>query len=150
MKKLIFPLATMAFVASCTSEKTHTETSTTSTTVTTTEGESTTTSSSLSTVDAATFKSEMESTPGTLLDVRTPEEVATGIIPGATVININDSDFETRIDQLDKTKPVYVYCKAGGRSARAADILKEKGFPVIVNLNGGIMAWTDKGFETAK
>lgn len=102
------------------------------------------------TVSAETFKSKMESNPGTVLDVRTPEEVAEGVIPNAVVININDADFTERINKLDKTKPVYVYCKAGGRSARAADILMENGFAEINNLDGGIGAWMSGGYEIAK
>ena len=63
-----------------------------------------------------------------LLDVRTPEEVAYGIIEGATVIDIYDSQFIEKVGKLDKEKPIVVYCAAGGRSAKAAMKLKDLGF----------------------
>lgn len=152
MKKLLFSgLAIFSLAACSTSTETHSSTTTTSSTVTTADGDTVSSvTSSVSTVDATTFKSQMESEPGTILDVRTPEEVAEGHLANATVININDTDFEARINELDKTKPVYVYCKAGGRSARAADILKTNGFGKVVNLDGGITAWMENGFETVK
>jgi rhodanese-related sulfurtransferase len=81
-----------------------------------------------------------------VLDVRTPEEVATGVIQGAKTINWFDADFATRAEaSLDKAKPVLVYCKVGGRSAKAADVLTQKGFTKVYNLNGGITQWTAEG-----
>ncbi len=54
-----------------------------------------------------------------LLDVRTPEEVAQGVIAGAGHIDIYDPEFDNKLSQLDRTRPVAVYCAAGGRSAKA-------------------------------
>lgn len=76
-----------------------------------------------------------------LIDVRTPEEFAEGHIKNAVNININDAEFRSKIQALDKAKPVLVYCKAGGRSATASAILNEEGFVNIVDLDGGITAW---------
>jgi predicted sulfurtransferase len=47
------------------------------------------------------------------------------------------------IEALDKEKPVMVYCKSGGRSARAASILKDKGFENVYDLDGGIIGWEE-------
>ncbi len=81
-----------------------------------------------------------------LLDVRTPEEFLQGHIANAMLANIHDdAEFERRIQSLDKTKPVYVYCLAGGRSHNAAGILQEKGFKEIVELAGGVNAWRNAG-----
>lgn len=102
------------------------------------------------TVAAGVFRDKMEHEPGTILDVRTPGEVAEGTIPGAVVIDINDPAFESKVNELDKTKPVYVYCKAGGRSARATDIMMKNNFSKVYNLDGGIMAWTEEGFNIVK
>lgn len=86
---------------------------------------------------------------GTILDVRTPAEVAEGIIANATVMDINGADFSNQIQTLDKTKPVYVYCKAGGRSGRAAEMLSSLGYEVY-DLDGGMDAWKAAGKSVEK
>jgi rhodanese-related sulfurtransferase len=93
---------------------------------------------------------DLIATEGTLLDVRTPEEWAEGIIPNAEKINYHGGDFESQIEKLDKTKPVFIYCRSGRRSANAANVLKGKGFVKIYNLNGGILDWINSGNETIK
>lgn len=78
-----------------------------------------------------------------LLDVRTPEEVSEGFIKSAKFANLFDADFYQKASaQLDKSKPVYVYCATSNRS-RAAAILKEKGFNVYF-LEGGYTQWKSK------
>ncbi len=72
-----------------------------------------------------------------LLDVRTPEEWANGKIASSKCINFNDTDFKKNLESLDKSKPVFVYCAAGGRSTKAKAILQEAGFKEIYNLVGG-------------
>ena len=80
-----------------------------------------------------------------LLDVRTAEEYAESHIAGAQNIDINKETFlETVLKQLDKQRPVAVYCRSGKRSVKAANILTANGFEVI-NLKGGILAWQSKG-----
>jgi len=74
---------------------------------------------------------------GQLIDVRSPEEVATGVLEGATNINFNDAEFKGKMSKLDKSKPVFVYCKAGGRSGQAAAACKEMGFKEIYDMQGG-------------
>ncbi len=83
-----------------------------------------------------------------VLDVRTKEEFYAGRIPGAQNICVNNIDFNEKVKQLDKNKPVYLYCKAGGRSAKAAMILKEMGFKEIYDMTGGIEIWKESGFKT--
>lgn len=78
-----------------------------------------------------------------LMDVRTPEEVAQGSIEGASLfINIYDTDFETQINKLDSTKTYVVYCRSGGRSSKAANLMVKNGFKSVYNLEGGITAYT--------
>lgn len=72
-----------------------------------------------------------------LLDVRTPQEWQAGKITSSNCININDAAFKQQIEKLDKNKPVFVYCAAGGRSSKAAPILQQAGFKYIYNLTGG-------------
>ena len=77
-----------------------------------------------------------------LLDVRTPAEYFSGHISKALLADWNDKDeFNRRIAFVDKEKPVYVYCLAGGRSAAAAQKMRNMGFKEVVELKGGINAW---------
>ena len=85
-----------------------------------------------------------------LIDVRTPEEYNEGHIENALNINFYDDNFEELIEQVDKTKPVAVYCGKGGRSAKCASYMKNAGFTKIYDLNGGITEWKFKGKELVK
>ncbi|PZR24312.1 MAG: rhodanese-like domain-containing protein [Flavobacterium psychrophilum] len=91
------------------------------------------------------FSEAMAKDKGQLIDVRTPKEYKAGHIDGATNIHLYDQDFNERINKLDKKKTVYVYCKAGGRSAEAVESLKLNGFKHIVELEGGTDAWAEAG-----
>lgn len=82
-----------------------------------------------------------------LIDVRTPMEVSDGTIQGAENMNCLDSDFMEKVATLDKNKPVYLYCKSGGRSARSAKQLADAGFTKVYDLQGGITAWKAEGNE---
>ena len=101
-------------------------------------------------VDAKHFRQLVEKGEGIILDVRTPEEINQGYIPGASTINIYDQDFESKLNLIQRDKPVYVYCKAGGRSNQAAELMKKKGFMKVYNLDGGITSWMNKGFAVTK
>lgn len=79
-----------------------------------------------------------------LIDVRTPEEYAQGHLANAGMIDVTSSDFEARVSKLDKSKPVFVYGKAGIRSNKAANILSRLGFKEIYDLSGGITAWREE------
>ena len=81
-------------------------------------------------------------TNAVILDVRTKEECDEGIIPNAIMIDIyKGHDFIEELEELDKTKNYYVYCKAGGRSAQACGIMKQQGFETAYNLIGGFSNW---------
>lgn len=84
-----------------------------------------------------------------ILDVRTPEEFATGYITGAKNIDFYDKNFASKTTVLDKNTPVYVYCKGGLRSAGAVAKLQELGFTQVYDLKGGIMAWTNQELPLA-
>jgi thioredoxin 1 len=96
------------------------------------------------------FKSKLSSLDGILLDVRTETETSQGYIPGASFINLYDENFIKKINLIQKNKPVFVYCKMGGRSAKASKELINVGFKEVYNLNGGIQAWYDNGYEIIK
>ena len=79
-----------------------------------------------------------------LVDVRTEKEFNEQHIEQAININIEDVDFEKNIQALDKTKPVYLYCRSGKRSNKAAQKMSSMGFKKIYDLNGGILSWNEK------
>lgn len=77
-----------------------------------------------------------------ILDVRTEDEFNEGKIPGAINIDIyKGQGFIYAIQELDKSKNYYVYCRSGGRSGQACSIMSELGFQNAFNLLGGIMNW---------
>ena len=76
-----------------------------------------------------------------LLDVRTPGEFGERHLAGALNIDYNGADYNSRIGNLDKMQPVYVYCLSGGRSAAAAQTLTEIGFTKVFEMKGGISRW---------
>lgn len=75
---------------------------------------------------------------GTLVDVRTPEEFAAGHLDGA--INIPIDDLETRKSELSKDKDLVLYCRSGGRSAKAKALLEKAGYARVFNL-GAMSNW---------
>ncbi len=77
-----------------------------------------------------------------IIDVRTEEECEDGIIPNAINIDIyKGQGFIYQIEELQKDKNYYVYCKAGARSEQACHIMNQLGFENTYNLVGGIMQW---------
>jgi rhodanese-related sulfurtransferase len=82
-----------------------------------------------------------------LVDVRTPEEYQEGFIANAQNIDFNSPTFDEEVSKLDKTKPVLLYCKGGGRSAKCSEKLLNAGFVKIYDLKGGITQWKFMGFE---
>jgi rhodanese-related sulfurtransferase len=77
-----------------------------------------------------------------VLDVRTAEEFSEGFIPNAINIDIHQGQgFIYKLEELDKSKNYYVYCRSGARSAKACEIMNELGFNSAYNLLGGILDW---------
>ena len=81
-------------------------------------------------------------TNAVVLDVRTEGEVMQGIIPNAINIDIyKGQGFIYKLEELDKTKNYYVYCRSGSRSRQACSIMNRLGFQNAYNLMGGILDW---------
>ncbi|WP_055443039.1 rhodanese-like domain-containing protein [Lacinutrix himadriensis] len=80
-----------------------------------------------------------------LVDVRTPKEFKSGYIETAQNIDFFSPTFDEDILKLDKDKPVLLYCKSGGRSAKCAEKLQLAGFTKIYDLEGGISRWKHEG-----
>ncbi|MEV9642135.1 rhodanese-like domain-containing protein [Mammaliicoccus sciuri] len=73
-----------------------------------------------------------------IIDVREDDEVAQGMIPGATHIALGNLPIE--MHDLDQTTPYILVCRSGGRSGRAQEIMADEGFDVT-NMAGGMLAW---------
>lgn len=105
-------------------------------------------SKTLESIPAETFAKKINETPkAQILDVRTPEEFASEHIDNAINIDWFGNDFVANVEKLDKSKPVFVYCKSGGRSSKAVAKLQELGFTTIYDLQGGMLKWNAAGLS---
>lgn len=81
-----------------------------------------------------------------LLDVRTADEYKSGHIAQALQADWNNQEqFKSRVQDIDKSKPVYIYCAAGGRSKKAADWFRSNGYTEVYDLSGGFIKWKADG-----
>lgn len=96
-------------------------------------------------LDAAAFAERIGTSDAQLVDVRTAAEYANGHIADAVNLDWTSGQLEERSGDLDKSKPVLLYCASGRRSASAREHLREQGFTDVVDLAGGIKAWADAG-----
>lgn len=92
-------------------------------------------------VDKEAFKSAIESGEYILFDVRTVEEYMDGHIEGAKSLNFLDAQFDKTISNIDKSQKYLIYCKSGGRSAKALEKMKDAGFTHVLELEGGYQNW---------
>lgn len=102
-------------------------------------GQSQNSKTSLTAVEFSGKIKELPNAP--VIDVRTFDEFSGGHLENAQNIDISGSNFEQQIETLDKSKPVFVYCLSGGRSASAASAMRGAGFKEVYELEGGIMKW---------
>ncbi len=80
-----------------------------------------------------------------VIDVRTPAEWQQGVIAGADLfIDYNGANFKQQIAKLDKSKTYIIYCRSGGRSAGASQVMSDAGFKNVINMQGGISSWGGK------
>ncbi len=100
---------------------------------------------------AAVEKWLKEHPKAVVLDVRTKEEHAEGALEGAVLIPFTDADFQERVKkELKPEQPLLVYCRSGGRSAKAVKVLQEAGFKQIREIDGGVIAWGEAGKALVK
>ncbi len=123
MKKLIASFAALILLAGCSS------------------------TGSATTVDlnVSEFSQKINEPDVIILDVRTPEEFASGHIEGALNIDFNSGDFANEITRLNPSETYAIYCRSGSRSGQAASIMHKAGFHDVSNLNGGVIDWTNAG-----
>jgi phage shock protein E len=99
----------------------------------------------------AVFKSKMDSLSGeVLLDLRTPDELTKGVIPGAVNLDYFRKDFEAAIGRLDKDKTYFIYCAVGGRSTETGVLMSRLGFKHVYNLKDGFTGWKKQKMPVAK
>jgi rhodanese-related sulfurtransferase len=115
---------------------------------TTTESTNQTSASSVLTLNAQEFATR--SRAGTVLDVRTADEIAQGKIEGALVIDFYSPDFLDQVSQISKDQEIYLYCAVGARSEEAARMLIQQGYTKVYHLEGGIQGWSQEGLPVVK
>jgi rhodanese-related sulfurtransferase len=82
-----------------------------------------------------------------VVDVRQPEEFRTGHIISAKLIPVGE--LKERMNELPKDKEIVCVCASGSRSKSATKMLVSAGYNAV-NMNGGMMVWSGKGFSTKK
>ncbi|HTO35027.1 MAG TPA: rhodanese-like domain-containing protein [Flavobacterium sp.] len=122
MKKLFLILFTSLFLMSCKGQETE----------------------HFKLLNSAQYEQIISENEVTIIDVRTPGEYQSGHIKNAQNINVQSGDFKAKMENFDREKPIYIYCRSGSRSANAGRILEEMGFKEIYDLKGGILSWKGK------
>jgi rhodanese-related sulfurtransferase len=100
---------------------------------------------SINVISIAEFEKMSAKKKNMLVDVRTPEEVSEGQLPGALNINFLGENFSQEIEALNKNKTYLLYCRSGARTRKAADQMQKAGFKKVYMLEGGITAWNEAG-----
>jgi len=105
-------------------------------------GGSTLNSDKFEVLDKTAFKKAIQHKKVQLVDVRTPREYNGGHIGKAVNIDLfQGGSFNQAFEKLDKSKPVYLYCRSGSRSRKAARKVLDMGFEKVYDLKGGYMGW---------
>ncbi len=101
----------------------------------------------LSTVSPAEAAATIADPPADLviLDVRTPDEFASGHVDGAVMIDFYEPDFAAELAALPRDVPYVLYCRSGNRSGQTLSLMSELGFTSVEEIGGGVVAWQDAG-----
>ena len=94
-------------------------------------------------VEPEVYKLAIKEGPKQFVDIRTSKEYDRGYIEGAENVDFLRDDFLLNMQKFDKEKPLYIYCRSGNRSSKAAAKLTEDGFTNIIDLKGGFKAWNN-------
>ncbi len=110
------------------------------------------TNSAVENVNAGKFYEALQKKDNNILlvDVRTSAEYASGHIEGSILKDVSSPGFEKSFADIPKEKAIYVYCRSGARSGRAAGILAKQGFQKIVNMEDGIISWQQNSFPVVR
>lgn len=85
-----------------------------------------------------------------LVDVRTPQEFNSGHIENAINVDFKSSDFAEKVQKLDTTKTLVIYCRSGRRSGMGTPEFVKAGFKEVRDLKGGVLNWQKKGLKLVK
>lgn len=101
-------------------------------------------------LDVRAFHGRWEAGEGVFLDVRTPGEYASGHVPGAYLIPVQD--LSARVDEVRawQGQTVYVYCRTSNRSGVAVDMLRDAGIEDVVQVRGGFSKWAAAGYPVER
>jgi len=95
-------------------------------------------------IDSESLSRRLAEAEGLLLvDIRTPAEIAQGLIPGALQLPMHL--IPLRMSEIPKDQDVVIYCRSGARSYQACAYLMQHGYGRVLNLRGGIIAWARHG-----
>lgn len=83
-----------------------------------------------------------------LIDVRTPEETAQAMLPGAEAVPMHLVPLQAQ--DWREQKKIVVYCRTGARSAQVCAFLQQQGITQAYNLRGGIVDWHRQGYPLAQ
>lgn len=100
------------------------------------------------TVDVNTAAAAKNRDDVILIDVREQWEYDEGHIPGITLIPMNE--IPNRLSEIPTDKEVIVTCRSGNRSGQVTDYLRKNGFDNVHNMQGGIVAWQQAGYEVER
>lgn len=94
-------------------------------------------------VSTEVYKEVIKDTSLALVDVRTKKEFEEGSLPGAVNIDfLDEANFYNAFEKYDREEPIYLFCRSGNRSLKAAQKLKDMGFKEIYDMEGGYLQWT--------
>ena len=121
------------FMVACSGGQSTTSTSTSS---------SSSDASGYTTISPAEAKGKIDAGGVTIVDVRTQAEYDEGHIDGAVLVPLDTINGADILALPDKSAMLIVYCRTGVRSAKASAVLAEMGYTHVLNMDGGITAWT--------
>lgn len=92
-----------------------------------------------------------------IVDIRTPNEWAQGVLKGAILVNLTDNngEFNEKFldgirEKIDPNKKIAIICRSGVRSLRASELLVQNGYKDVINLSGGMILASQKGLDIVK
>jgi len=109
---------------------------------------STKSNTSIKLLSPTEFKTQSEG--NVLVDIRTPEEYKQGHIVNATNINFYDKNFLSKFEEFNKNEPIYIYCRSGNRTSKAASKLVNMGFTKVYDLKNGINNWKKENLKIVR
>jgi len=96
------------------------------------------------------LKAEAGDSSFRLIDVRTPEEFASGHIKGATMVDFKAPDFVEKISVYPRNAKILIYCRSGHRSGLALQRMEAMGFADVQHIVGGINGWSSQGLPVER